>query len=80
MGMNNETSDILYATNSTNSSNSNVPLNCEVGKVGSCSTRDFLKAFIQKIETFKQWSAWLKVKELADKHNQPKSVIQIKIN
>ena len=33
MGINNYTSDLLYASNSTNSSNSNTPLNCDDEKV-----------------------------------------------
>ena len=39
---------------------------------------DSWKQLYKELETFKQPSALLKVKELADKHNQPKTVIQMK--
>ena len=39
---------------------------------------DFWKQLYKELETFKQPSALLKVKELADKYNQPKTVIQMK--
>ena len=35
LGINSDTSDILYASNSTNSSTSNTPLNCDEEKVES---------------------------------------------
>ena len=82
----------IYASNSTNSSNSNMPLNSEEKKVESkktCKRESWSKQqatvlvnswkhLYKEIETFKQPTAWLKVKELVDKHSQPKSVIQIK--
>ena len=82
----------IYASNSTNSSHSNMPLNCEGKKVESkktCKRESWSKQqatvlvnswkhLYKEIETFKQPSASLKVKELVDKHSQPKSVIQIK--
>ena len=39
---------------------------------------DSWKQLYKELETFKQPSALLKVKELADKYNQPKTVIQMK--
>ena len=39
---------------------------------------DSWKQLYKELDTFKQPSALLKVKELADKHNQPKTVIQMK--
>ena len=39
---------------------------------------DSWKQLYKELETFKQPSALLKVKEFADKHNQPKTVIQMK--
>ena len=82
----------IYASNSTNSSNSNMSLNSEENKVESkktCKRESWSKQqatvlvnswkhLYKEIETFKQPTAWLKVKELVDKHSQPKSVIQIK--
>ena len=62
MGINNDTSDILYANSSTGSSNSNRRVNCEEEKVEgkknckkkklvqtrSCRAGKFLEAFIQR--------------------------------
>ena len=39
---------------------------------------DSWKQLYKELEIFKQPSALLKVKEFADKHNQPKTVIQMK--
>ena len=92
MGINSDTSDVLYASNSTNSSNSYTPVNCEEEKAESkknCKRKSWSKHqaavvvnswkyLYNEIETFKQPSACLKVKELVDKHGQDKSVTQIK--
>ena len=92
MGINNDTSDILYANSSTGSSNSNTRVNCEEEKVEgkkNCKKKSWSKLEVavlvnswkhlyKEIETFKQPSAWLKLKELVDKQGQPKFLIQIK--
>ena len=78
MGINNDTSDLLYVTNSCNSSTGNTWLNCEEEKVESKKKYERETWSKQKIEAFRKCSARLKVKELVDKHGQPNSVIQIK--
>ena len=92
MGINNDTSDILYANSNTGSSNSNTRVNCEEEKVEgkkNCKKKSWSKLEVavlvnswkhlyKEIETFKQPSAWLKLKELVDKQGQPKFLIQIK--
>ena len=62
MGINSDTSDILYASNSPNSSTSNTPLKCDEEKVEGKENYKRERWSKQKIETFTKRSAWLKVK------------------
>ena len=92
MRISNDTSDILHASDSTNSSNNNTPVNCEEdmleskkncrgegwSKQPAAALVDSWKHLQKKTETFNQPSVWIKVKKLVGKHGQPKSLRQIK--